>query len=221
MQRQPEPELMDLVEEADAYAAADFSQVNIAFADRLLELADNLKTARAVDLGCGPADITVRIAASRPQWLIDAVDASPAMIDIARRAVSANQAAHNLTLHLGDAKNTGLASGSYDVIFSNSLLHHLPDPLPMWREMKRLAKPGAALFVRDLMRPATPQAARQIVDQHAGGESRLLQEEFYRSLLAAFTIDEVRGQLAEAGLGNLTVETSSDRHLDVHGIVTA
>jgi ubiquinone/menaquinone biosynthesis C-methylase UbiE len=212
---------MDLVDEAEAYAAADFADVNIAFAERVLKLADNFKTARVVDLGCGPADIAIRIALARAEWRIDAVDASPAMLDIARRAVSSYHAARNLTLCLADAKNTGLSSGGYDVIFSNSLLHHLPDPLPLWTEMKRLARPGAVLFVRDLHRPATAQAARRIVGHYAGGETKLLQEEFYRSLLAAFTIDEVRGQLAEARLAHLAVETSSDRHLDVHGRVTA
>jgi hypothetical protein len=34
MHRQPEPELMDLPHEAQAYAAADFSGVNAAFVDR-------------------------------------------------------------------------------------------------------------------------------------------------------------------------------------------
>ena len=55
----------------------------------------------------------------------------------------------NVRLHLVDAKQTRLAAG-YDVIFSNSLLHHLPDPLPMWREIRRLARPGTIVFVRDL-----------------------------------------------------------------------
>lgn len=46
MHRQPEPELMDLAHEAEAYAAADFSDVNAAFVDRLLSLAWT-STARA------------------------------------------------------------------------------------------------------------------------------------------------------------------------------
>ena len=56
-----------------------------------------------------------------------------------------------------------------------------------------------------------------LVAEHAGDESALLQEEFYRSLLAAYRPDEVRAQLAEAGLANLEVAAVSDRHLDVWG----
>ena len=76
MPRQPEPELMDLQAEADAYARADFADVNQAFADRLVALAGHLERARAVDLGTGPGDIPVRLARAMPGWHITAVDAS-------------------------------------------------------------------------------------------------------------------------------------------------
>jgi len=52
--RQAEPELMDLPEEAEAYARADFSAVNQAFVERVLELAGERVAAIVVDLGTGP-----------------------------------------------------------------------------------------------------------------------------------------------------------------------
>ena len=79
MPRQPEPELMDDAAEALAYAAADFSDVNQAFADRLAELAGPLVEAEAADLGTGPGDIPIRVARARPRWHITALDAAPAM----------------------------------------------------------------------------------------------------------------------------------------------
>ena len=44
----------------------------------------------------------------------------------------------------------------------------------------------------------------------------MLKEDFYNSLLAAFTPAEVEDQLAAAGL-SLEIETISDRHLLVSG----
>jgi ubiquinone/menaquinone biosynthesis C-methylase UbiE len=62
MQRRPEPELMDQVEEAVAYAAADFASVNRAFVDRLMELVgSNDRPIQLLDLGCGPGDIPIDI----------------------------------------------------------------------------------------------------------------------------------------------------------------
>jgi hypothetical protein len=103
------------------------------------------------------------------------------------------------------------------VVFSNSILHHVTETGAFWAELKRLAAPAAAVLLRDLARPASREEARRIVRQYAGGESALLQEEFYRSLLSAYTADEVRAQLARAGIAALEVETASDRHLDVIG----
>jgi 2-polyprenyl-3-methyl-5-hydroxy-6-metoxy-1,4-benzoquinol methylase len=208
---------MDLPHEAAAYAAADFSDVNAAFVDRLLSLAWALDAARCVDLGSGPGDIPIRLAAQRPTWHIDCVDAAEPMIDLARVAV-AQAGVRNVRLHLADAKQTRLATG-YDVIFSNSLLHHLPDPLPMWREIRRLARPGAIVFVRDLVRPQTYDLAEEMVEQYAGNESDTLRQELYRSLLSAFTPGEIRGQLDEAGLSELEIRQASDRHVDVSGIL--
>ncbi len=67
----------------------------------------------------------------------------------------------------------------------------------------------------------SPAAAKTLVQHHAGNESALLQEEFYRSLLAAYTVEEVKEQLATAGLSGLTVAQVTNRHLDVFGNVTA
>jgi 2-polyprenyl-3-methyl-5-hydroxy-6-metoxy-1,4-benzoquinol methylase len=216
MQRVLEPELMDLVDEVDAYDRADFSDVNRRFVRRACELAVHARpAARAIDLGCGPGDITVRLAEAQPTWTVLGVDASMPMIDRARRNARSRMLG-NLTFERADAKDMP-GFGRFDVICANSLLHHLPEPLPFWDTIRKLAEPGAVVFIRDLARPDSPEAARAIVKANAGHESPLLQEEYYRSLLAAFTPAEVREQLARSGLLSLTVDMSSDRHLDVWG----
>ena len=213
--RTPEPELMDLADEAKAYAAADFSSENAAFVARLCELAP-CDSALCVDLGCGPADIPIRTARARPGWRITAVDAAEAMLEIARADIAAAHLTGRVETLLADACRTGLPAGGFDVVMSNSILHHVADPEAFWREVRRLARPGAQVFVRDLFRPASAEAARAIVAAYAGDESPLLQEEFYRSLLAAYTPDEIRDQLAAADLP-LDVAAITDRHVDVWG----
>ncbi|HYG77185.1 MAG TPA: class I SAM-dependent methyltransferase [Planctomycetota bacterium] len=219
LQRTPEPELMDLPHEADAYARADFSDVNQRFVDRLLEVCSTQNALRVVDLGTGPADIPIRIARARPAWTITAVDAAQAMLDIAAREIASAGLDKQITLVLADAKKTVLPAASFDLVCSNSILHHVADAQAFWREAKRLLKPGGVVFLRDLFRPASEEQARAIVRQHAGKESALLQEEFFRSLLAAYTPGEIREQLSAAGLDGLTVQTISDRHVDVFGRV--
>ena len=59
--------------------------------------------------------------------------------------------------------------------------------------------------------------AQHIVDTYAANEPEVLRRDFFASLCAAFTLDEVRDQLEVAGLGHLAVEAISDRHLLVWG----
>jgi ubiquinone/menaquinone biosynthesis C-methylase UbiE len=208
---------MDDSAEAHAYAAADFSSVNAAFAERLAELAHNIDKAEALDLGTGPADIPIRVAKLKPAWRITGADASSAMLDIARKNVAAAGLRGRVVLVKTDAKGMQLPEAAFDVVFSNSILHHITDTHAFWSEVTRVAKPGALVFFRDLARPASAAGARAIVDTYAGTESALLKEEYYRSLLSAYTVEEVRAQLAKAGVRGLAVAMATDRHLDIHG----
>lgn len=217
MPRELEPEVMDDRLEAEAYATADFADVNQAFVERLLDLAGPREEMLGVDLGAGPADIPIRLIRERPHWRIVAVDASEAMLVHAERAVKQARMSDAIELLLADAKATPLPSSSFDMVFSNSILHHIAEPEAFWVEVRRVALPGALVVVRDLARPATPAEAQALVAQYAGDESALLQEEFYRSFLSSCTPEEVRAQLDAVGLECLHVAMVSDRHLDVFG----
>ena len=226
MDRKAEAELMNQPAEVDAYVRGDFAAVNQAFAERLVELAGPRESATCIDLGTGPADIPIRVARLRPRWTISAVDASAPMLEAAARAVRAAKLEHAVNLVLADAKDTKLPAASFDIIFSNSILHHVSSPGAFWKEVRRLAKPRALIFIRDLARPESENAARAIVEKRAGAESALLQQEFYNSLLSAYTVVEVEAQLKATGFaigstpGALTVKMCSDRHLDVLGTIT-
>ena len=215
--RQAEPEVMADRDEALAYARADFTEVNQAFVDRLLALVGPCLSAAAVDLGTGPGDIPFRLLRARPGWHITAVDASQAMLELARRAAPKAGLAGAIDFLQADAKSTHLPAAAFDVVFSNSILHHISDTAAFWAEVRRLAAPGAVVFMRDLARPGDAAAAARIVEQYVGGESELLRQEYYRSLLSSYTVQEVRRQLDKAGLGTLGVEMATDRHLDVFG----
>lgn len=215
MLRVLEPELMEDEEQALAYAQADFDTPNAAFVEALLQRFPSLPAAlSAVDLGCGPAEIPRRLLARFPGWRLDAVDGSAAMLAAGSRRHGAPD--ERLRLHVGRVPSTGLPRASYDLILSNSLLHHLPDPQALWTAARDLGAPGAAVLVGDLFRPETPEMAQATVDRWSSGEPEVLRIDFFNSLCAAFTPDEVRAQLRAAGLP-LTVEVVSDRHLLVYG----
>ena len=109
------------------------------------------------------------------------------------------------------------ADRGFDAVISNSLLHHLPEPAVLWRDVARLVRPGGVVHVMDLFRPRSANEARDIVAAAAGDEDQVLRDDFFNSLLAAFTPEEVQHQLAEGGLGHLACAVVSERHLLVSG----
>jgi len=104
-----------------------------------------------------------------------------------------------------------------DAIISNSLVHHVPNPLQFWYALKQLAKPGAPVLVMDLLRPESAEEAQALVDHYAADEPEQLRLDFYNSLLAAFSEDEVAAHLAEMNLSRLLIDVPDDRHWIVTG----
>ena len=210
---------MEGVEQALAYAQADFSESNALFI-RLLERLDPapLQGARALDLGCGPADIVCRFLRAYPGATCDALDGAPAMLAHARAALARLPGvAARCRLLCECLPSPTLARAAYDLILSNSLLHQLHDPQVLWRAVRESAAPGAQVLVMDLMRPSSAGWVEALVATYAAGEPELLRSDFRASLRAAFEPQEVVAQLAEAGLGMLEVALVSDRHLAVYG----
>jgi SAM-dependent methyltransferase len=215
MKRTLEPELMTDERRARAYAQADFAASNQSFVDQfLVDFAPGLR--RAVDLGCGPADVLIRLATAHPNLCIDGIDGSATMIVLAKSAVAAAGLERRITLIEGCIPGTPYDDHAYDAVLSKDALHHLPDPMVLWTEARRLGRPGAAVFVMDLIRPRTESDARAIVERVAQHEDPVLKEDFFSSLCAAFTVAEVENHLRAAGL-DLAVHRVSERHMLVKG----
>jgi cyclopropane fatty-acyl-phospholipid synthase-like methyltransferase len=218
MDRVLEPELMDDQSQAEAYARADFSEENQGFVELFKDYFPEFSQGTVLDLGCGPADIPIRFAKLYPACQIIGVDASGPMIQIGKQAVKQAYLSDRITLRCERYEEVAGAR-IVDAAISNSLLHHLPNPLQFWRKLRQLVKPGVPVLVMDLLRPESPEAAQAIVDQYAATEPDILRRDFYNSLLAAFTEDEIGSQLARMNLTRLLIDIPDDRHWVVGGII--
>lgn len=210
---------MDEVDQALAYAEADFSEPNALFLRLLDELEPGvLNGARALDLGCGPADIALQFLKAYPGAECDALDGSDAMLAHARRALGELPGLAGRCRLLHDVlPSAQIPKSAYDLVLSNSLLHHLHDPQVLWATVHDAAKPGAIVLIMDLMRPPSAGWAASLVATYAANVPEVLRKDFRNSLFAAFEPKEVVAQLKEAGLTGLEVGVVSDRHLAVLG----
>lgn len=221
-QRVPEPELMEDSEQARAYSEADFARAHDGLIHDLVSRHGHLRPGdglRVVDLGCGAADVTVRLARALPAATVVGIDAGPVMLGLGLDRVAREGLEARITLvqARADGNLAGLV-GPAGLVVSNSLLHHLADPAELWAAVRVVAAPGAVVHVSDLRRPADTAAVVALVGQYAAGAPPVLVKDFRNSLMAAYRVEEVEAQLREHGLdGHLVVHVVSDRHLVVCG----
>ena len=218
MKRTPEEELMNSEEQARAYADEDYSGPHDSFISYFKSRFPDFTKGHVLDLGCGPADITIRFARAFPETDIVGLDGAEAMLAIAIDDIRARGLVKQITLKKCLLPDDSLPPHNFDAIISNSLLHHLADPAVLWQTIKRGAKPGASIFVMDLMRPESADEANKLVELYASDAPPILKKDFYNSLLAAYNPGEIESQLTRSGLQSLNVEIVSDRHLIVWGI---
>lgn len=204
-----EEEVMSDPDEAIEYEAMDFSPTDQLLVDRAVALAPRAKW--IADIGAGNGKISAAVCdRMRLEARVCAVDMSSEMLALARRRKTAE--GRVLRIVRGDAKRLPFRDGAFDLVISNSLIHHVPDPADAFREIARLARTGAAVLVRDLIRPNTPQQLDALVAQYAGGWSERQRRLFGDSLRAGLTLDEVRQCLDRCGLADVRVSQITDRH---------
>jgi ubiquinone/menaquinone biosynthesis C-methylase UbiE len=216
-----EPEVMDSESEAVDYNTMDHSQVNRAFVDDLLAaLPQNRDAAKTgplqiLDVGTGTALIPIELCRRPGDWHVTAADLAPSMLNVAALNIAAAALGTKIKPQLLDAKELPFRDGQFDVVMTNSILHHIPEPCDCFGQMVRVVAPGGLLFVRDLLRPESKPELDRLVDLYAVDANDSQREMFAASLHAALTLAEVRALVAPFGLPPECAKQTTDRHWTV------
>lgn len=218
MKRVTEPELMDDMAQAEAYDQADFSESHGKRVELFRTRYGRDIGGAVLDLGCGSGDILERFAKNNPRAIFTGIDGAESMLELSRRRMEKAGLSSRMRFVRALIPSPDIPRQDYRVVMSHSLLHHLHQPHVLWETIKQHAGKGTFIFVADLRRPATEQHVLRIVEELSGNEPEVLKQDFHNSLRAAFTAEEIRAQLKEAGLP-LTVEEVGDIHVLIYGAV--
>jgi ubiquinone/menaquinone biosynthesis C-methylase UbiE len=224
LKRVPEAEVMEESAEVEAYASAAaqsyLEQIDRTFVEHVARLmAKKSVQGQALDLGCGPGQIPIMMAARWPGLRIVGLDAAPGMIEQARKNAAAAGVAISFqvfraqTPEVKTSSSAGnsppaaqpksgtlpFADHSFDLVTCNSVLHHLAEPIVVLNEIARVAKPSAAVLIRDLRRPAAPLFPVHVswFGRKYSGEMRRLYE---ASVRAAYAAEELGLLLRQSNL---------------------
>jgi ubiquinone/menaquinone biosynthesis C-methylase UbiE len=221
--RVPEPEVMDDSGEVEAYASAaaqkHLERIDDTFVEHALALVRGRPSGRALDIGTGPGQIVLKLARRLPDWNFTAVDHSPNMIRQARENFAAATKAsprleRRVDFSLADGNRLAFPDASFDLVMCNSVLHHLAQPERLLAEIARLAKPGAAILLRDLRRPSRLTYPLHI-HWHGRNYSGTMYRLFCASVRSAYTLPELQSLLNASPLRGARAFSHGRTHLGI------
>lgn len=202
--RVPEP---DLVMESETQTVA-FSQAGDAngvlpflYLYNALQITAILQPGdRVLDLACGPAHQLVQVARLNPGVHFVGLDASPAMLACAQSTL-ARACVSNVELVQGDmTRLVHLEDGSMDGVICTMSLHHLPDHAALratLHEVRRVLRPQGRIYLVDFGRLKLRSTQRFFANDLR--QSAQFTEDYFNSLRAAFSVEELSAAVAPLG----------------------
>ena len=162
MERVPEPELMEEKEQVISYDDADFSEgeFNLIYQISHYLLRKKISLSEKdliVDLGCGPGNISEKLAIKWPNTEVIGIDGSKEMILRAEfnKSISKSQKKlRNLRYICSDIKN--IKSNNFtlkkkiSLLVSNSLIHHITYLEDFFNTIRSLSSNNTVNFHKDL-----------------------------------------------------------------------
>lgn len=100
-----------------------------------------------LDYGCGTGLLGLQLLPHVAT--LTGADSSPAMLEVLAQKKGA-LGLHNVASQLVDFEHGAHASGSYDLIVSSMVMHHVPDTAALFQEWRRLLKNGGQVACADL-----------------------------------------------------------------------
>ena len=231
MERIPETELMEKKEQVISYDKADFSEGEVNLINQINHylLRKNIilnEKNLIVDLGCGPGNISEKLAIKWPNTEVVGIDGSEEMILRAEynKETSANKKKLNnlryICSDIKDIKSTNfLLKKEISLLVSNSLIHHITHLEDFFNAIRSLSSNITVNFHKDLKRPLDEKSALELKLECSTKYNEILTNDYYASLKASYTFKELKNFTLENDLSSLEVFEDGDKYLILYGNV--
>ncbi|MFA6303262.1 MAG: malonyl-ACP O-methyltransferase BioC [Legionella sp.] len=149
------------------------AKVQYEIGERLFERLHYIKIAPKyiLDLGCGTGVFTKKLARLYPKAHIVGLDLAHTMLQQAKRKHSFMR---KWSLVRGDIKHLPFATGLFDLVFSNQVLHWTYPLAPILRELNRVMKPNACFMFSTL----GPDTFKELKTAWSGADTHVHTNEF-------------------------------------------
>jgi len=211
---------MDRSDEVEVYnsaaAQAHLERIDETFVEHVLRLLPNPEAMRfpALDIGCGPAQIPIKLLQRLKGMRMVALDGSSNMLLAARENAGRAGVSDRIRLIQGNGKALPFLSGTFSLVTCNSMLHHVREPLSLLQEIQRVAAVDATILLRDLCRPAFPLHGLHTW-WHGRKYGGLMRQLFTASVRAAYTVEELTSMLRTVAIPGARVFRYKGAHIGI------
>ena len=137
--------------------AKDTPTMQEAYANLANRVAATISDGTFLEVGPGPAFVSIYIAKRIPQAQIIGLDISETMIRIGRRNVAEAGLSERITFRQADAVAMPFDDAEFDFVVSSGSLHHWSKPVEVFDEIYRVLKLGRSALVYDVRKDAPKQ----------------------------------------------------------------
>lgn len=162
---------------------------------------------RILDLATGTADVALALATASSDRRIVGLDPSTQMLEIGSQKITAQGLAAQIKLQEGDAQALPFEDNHFDGVCMAFGIRNVPDRDLALSEIRRVARPGAAIAILELSEPAgalgplTRFHSRVITPLMGALLSRGAAYRYLKTSVEAFpSPDAFRDQMSAAGL---------------------
>ena len=189
----------------DSRAREYASTLEDEFAARALNL--GIESGIVLDVGTRVGLVALKIVWRNENMVAMGLDISGPLVERARETATAWELTERAVFQVGDPRHMRFKSGYFDLIVSDCSLHRFDNVVAVLKEIGRVLKPKGALLIRDYSRPNRLKMIGRI-QQQAQRLGEAMRPQLEQSIQAAYTPDEIRQAVGEAGLGGIRVDVS-------------
>ena len=175
------------------------------FAARSLTL--GIESGIVLDVGTRAGLIALKIIWQNENLVAMGLDTAGPLVERARATATAWDLNERAVFQVGDPRRMRFKSGYFDLVVSDCSLHRFDNGVEVLREIGRVLKPKGAILIRDYSRPNRLKMIGKI-QQHTERLGDAMRSQVEQAIQSAYTPDEIRQAVKEAGLTDVRVEDS-------------
>ena len=186
------------------------------FAARALTL--GIDSGILLDVGTRTGLTALKIVWHNENLVAMGLDISGRFVERARETATAWNLNERSVFQVGDPRSMRFKDSYFDLVVSDCSLHRFDNVVEVLREIGRVLKPKGAILIRDYSRPNRLKMIGRI-HQFTERLGEAMRAQLEQAIQSAYTPDEIRRAIAEAGLTAVRVDDTDPDYVVIerHG----